>query len=125
MANPVILIIEDDPLLTKMYRTKFEMEGYDVIVAEDGQIGIDELTKQVPDFIVLDLMMPRVSGIEVLERLKVSPVFKDIPVMVLTNMTRDEERQRAVELGAVEFVLKADFTPTQVVEKIKGYLSVN
>lgn len=116
-----ILIIEDDPLLTKMYRTKLESEGFEVNVAHDGIEGLAE-AKNGADLIILDIMMPQLSGIDLLEKLRKTPKGKKIPVIVLTNLASEEEENKARSLEVKEFLVKADQTPTDLVEKIKKYV---
>ncbi len=122
-TNPrIILLIEDDPLLVKMYSTKFIMEGFKVLSALDGETGLKMAVENNIDFIILDLMMPRLSGLQVLEKLRQNPNKIDIPVIVLTNLARQEDNDKAMELGAKEYLVKANLTPTQVVEKVNLYL---
>jgi len=117
-----VLIVEDDPLIVKMYNAKFLHEGFTVLTAEDGMTGLELALKEVPDFMVLDIMMPRLSGIDLLEKLRTDTNGKNIPVLVLTNLSEKDEQQRALELGAKEYLLKANLTPGEVVMKIKKYL---
>jgi len=121
-AKPIILIIEDDPLLVKMYQTKLFLEGFQVKTAEDGQTGLKMALEEKVDFILLDIMMPKLSGIDLLEALRKNPKGKNIPVIVMTNLIDQEKYQKAKELGVKEFLVKANLTPKQVVTKIKQYL---
>lgn len=118
-----VLIVEDDPLIVKMYNAKFLHEGFSVVTAEDGLTGLNLALKEVPDFIVLDIMMPQLSGIDLLEKLRADSKGKNIPVIVLTNLSEKDEEERALTLGAKEYLLKANLTPGEVVTKIKQYLS--
>lgn len=122
-----ILLVEDDPLMIKMYKKKFEFEGFHVDVAENGEEGLGMLKRgQKPDVILLDVMMPGLSGFEVLERMKKENGLKPIPTYLLTNLTgSDEERRRAKALGAVDYLVKSDFTPQQLVEKLKEAVHSN
>lgn len=120
--KPLILLIEDDSLLIKMYKTKFVSEGFEVLVAEEGESGLKMALENPVSFIILDVMMPKLSGIEVLENLRQNPKGKAIPVIVLSNLDREEKAKKALSLGAKEFLVKANFTPTQVVEKVRKYL---
>jgi two-component system, OmpR family, phosphate regulon response regulator PhoB len=117
-----ILIVEDDALLVKMYKTKFENEGYEVIVAGDGEQGLVYIKQYLPDFIILDFMMPKLSGMGLLEQLALDPQSKNIPVMMLSNMSNPLEIENAKRLGAKEFLIKANYTPGQIVEIVKKYL---
>jgi len=121
--KPLILLIEDDSLLIKMYKTKFTAEGFEVIVAEEGESGLKMALENPVNFIILDIMMPKLSGLEVLETLRQHPKGKTIPVIVLSNLDQEEKAQKALQLGAKEFLVKANFTPAQIVEKVRKYLT--
>ncbi len=122
-AKHKILIVEDDPLLTKMYTTKFITEGFDVDSAADGEEGLAKATQIQPNFIVLDVMMPKLSGIDMLSRLRATEAGKNIPVIVLSNLSQEEEAKKALSLGAKEYLIKANFTPSEVVTKVRMYLT--
>ena len=117
-----VLLIEDDQLLIKMYSTKFESEGFIVLRAEDGQKGLDVAMEKIPDIILLDMMMPKLSGDEVLKQLKASEKTKDIPVIVFSNLSQEDEAKDVLALGAKEYLVKANLTPAEVVGKVKQYL---
>jgi len=119
----VLLIIEDDPLIVKIYSTRLKADGYDVYSAENGEDGIVLIREKKPDVIVLDVMMPRVDGFGVLEAIASQEDTKNIPVLVYSNLASEEEIARAKAMGAREFVVKADISPTEMVTKIKGYLT--
>src|SRR3989304_1240459 len=120
-----ILIIEDDPLLSKMYKTKFSSEGFGVETGEDGEIVLKIALEGKPDFIILDIMMPNLSGIEFLSRLRQTPVGADVPVIVLSNLSEKKEMEEARRLGVKEYLIKSSLTPKDIVEKVRGYLSPN
>ncbi|MGD8744245.1 MAG: response regulator [Candidatus Woesebacteria bacterium] len=117
-----LLLIEDDVMLVNMYKAKFVNEGYEIESATDGKNGLALVPQVNPDLVILDLMLPRLSGIEVLEELKKDEKLKNIPVVVLTNLSEEKETQKALELGADGYLVKADLTPSQLVEKIKEYI---
>ena len=117
-----VLIIEDDPMLVKMYQTKFGSEGFTVSTAQDGEAGLKLALQEVPNLVVLDLMMPKLPGISVLKELRSNPQTKNVPVIVLSNLSHEDEMKEAMELGAKEYLVKANFTPGQVIEKAKKYL---
>lgn len=121
-ARPLLLLIEDDPLIDKMYTAKFTREGFSVLVAKDGVEGLKLALEKKPDFIILDIMMPRLSGTDLLEKLRADVKGKDIPVIILTNLSEKEEEERARNLGVEEYLLKANITPSNIVAKIKNYL---
>jgi len=118
----VILIVEDDPVLLKMYTEKFTFEGFKVLNAKDGEEALDVSLKNQVDIILLDIMLPRMSGTDFLEHLRQNAKGVNIPVVALTNLAEEEERQRALKLGVKEYLVKAMQTPEQVVEKVKKYL---
>jgi len=121
--KPVVLLVEDDLLLVKMYQSKFSMEGFDFITAQDGEAGLAAILEKKPNFVILDVMMPKLSGLDVLAKMRANPTTSKIPVLMLTNLTQEAEAKRAVELGAKEYLIKAELTPKEVVEKVKEYLS--
>jgi len=118
----LILVVEDDPLLVKMYRTKFASEGFSVLSADDGMKGLKLALEKMPVAIVLDIMMPKLSGMDMLQRLRADERGKDIVVIVLSNLSSEEESKRAHDLGVKEYLLKANYTPKEVVDKVKQYL---
>jgi CheY-like chemotaxis protein len=117
-----IAIIEDDQAISQMYRFKFEAEGYRVETAENGKLGLELAEKMKPDIILLDLMMPEMTGDDMLEKLRNSPWGKDIKVIILTNMGEQEIPDKVKQLGVSDVILKADMTPRQVAELVKKYL---
>jgi DNA-binding response OmpR family regulator len=118
-----ILLIEDDSLFVKMYQKKLAHEGMQLEAAYDGEEGVEKVKSEKPDLIILDLMLPKMAGSEVLRRIKEDSETSSIPVVVLTNLgTTEEEVSRCVELGVKETLLKTDVTPDQVVAIIRKYL---
>ncbi len=117
-----IAIIEDDQVISQMYRIKFESEGFTVETAENGKLGLQLIEDMKPDIILLDLMMPEMSGDEMLVQLRKQP-WGNIPVIILTNVGEQEIPENAKQLGVKKFILKADMTPKQVVDLVKTELS--
>lgn len=117
-----ILLIEDEEMLANMYEVKFQNEGFDLTKALDGADGLEKAKAIKPDFILLDIIMPKMDGFSVLKTLKEDPITKDIPVMLLTNLGQDEDIQRGKQLGAVGYLVKANITPSEVVEEVKKKL---
>jgi len=117
-----ILLVEDDNFLVEMYTTKFELEGFEVISAEDGQKGLDMVKRESPDIILLDILMPKMDGFAVLDALKKDKTTADIPVILLTNLGQKDDVKKGFEKGAVGYLIKAHFMPSEVVEKIKKIL---
>lgn len=123
MAEKIkILLVEDDTFLVEMYTTKFELEGFSVISAEDGQKGLDLAKKEKPNIILLDILMPKMDGFAVLDSLKKDKDLADIPVVLLTNLGQKDDVKKGFEKGAVGYLIKAHFMPSEVVEKIKKIL---
>ncbi len=119
----IILLVEDDPLLIKMYSTKFSLDGFELIVAQDGMEGLKKAQENKIDFIVMDVMMPKLSGIDLFFKLKELNV--NVPTLFLTNLSQPEEEKKVLEAGAKEYLLKANLTPHEIVTKIKGYLGIS
>ena len=120
-----VLIIEDDPLIVKIYTTRLTADGYEVLSAENGEDGLKLIEQDGINLIVLDLMMPRVDGFGLLEKIRSTEKTKNIPVLVYSNLAQEEEVNRAKSLGATEFIVKANISPTEMVNKIKSYLIKN
>lgn len=118
----LVLIIEDDSYISEMYKIKLESEDFEVIVAKDGIVGIKTLEKQKPDIVLLDVVMPKVDGFSVLKTIKKNPELKEIPIVLLTNLSQKENVERGFELGANSYIIKAHFTPSEVVAKVKDIL---
>ena len=118
-----ILLIEDDPLLLNMYAAKFELENFNVVTAEDGEKGLKLATSISPDIILLDILLPKINGFEVLKLLKENEEVKNIPVILLTNLSQKDEVKQGLSLGAEDYLIKAHFMPSEVVEKIKKIIN--
>jgi len=117
-----ILIVEDEETISSMYEASMGKAGFKVVLAKDGEEGLKAATESKPNLILLDIMMPKMDGFAVLEKLKSDDNTKNIPVVMLTNLGQSEDKEKGKKLGAVDYWVKADFTPSQVNEKIKQYL---
>lgn len=117
-----ILIVEDDFFLLEIYAHKFANAHFDIITARDGEEALTLIKKEKPDVILLDLMLPKVDGIEVLRILKKDSASSSIPVVVLTNRGEREIIEKAASLGAKAYITKITYTPTEVVSKVKAVL---
>jgi DNA-binding response OmpR family regulator len=117
-----IAIIEDDVAIAQMYRFKFEAEGYQVETAENGRLGLELAEHMKPDMILLDLMMPEMTGDEMLAAMRKTDWGKDIKVVVLTNRGEQEIPETVKQLNVTAVILKADMTPRQVAELVKQHL---
>ncbi len=118
-----IAIIEDDQAISQMYRFKFEAEGYSVQTAENGKLGLELSENMKPDIILLDLMMPEMTGEQMLTAMRKTPWGKDIKVIILTNMGEQEIPEAIKHLNVSGVILKADMTPRQVAELVKKQLA--
>lgn len=119
MAAKRILVVEDTELLRRMYRDRLVQDGYDVVDAPDGLAALSIIRNEHFDLILLDLIMPRMGGIQVLEAVKQDPRTQAIPVVVLTNLGEEDTIERAVSLGAVDYLIKNETRPADVAEKVK------
>ena len=120
--KPKILIIEDDQRINKVYMAKLSVEGITVMTALDGEEGLRKIYSEKPDLILLDLMLPRKSGFDILKEIKADPKVKDIPVIILSNLAQEKEIEQGLALGAVDYLVKTDYSIQQVMEKIKKAL---
>lgn len=120
-----IAIIEDDPVISQMYRMKFEADGFDVQLANDGKKGVALVENFQPDMILLDLQMPEMSGDEVLAKIRGSSWGKEVPVIILTNLGEEEAPKTIRSLGIHSYIVKAELTPRQVVQRVKDALGAS
>ncbi|MEX0877645.1 MAG: response regulator [Candidatus Spechtbacterales bacterium] len=118
-----ILLVEDDPFLSEIYITKFEESGYVVEVADDGEKGLQKLKESKPDLALLDIILPKMTGLEILEQMQKDESLKRIPVIVLSNMGSDEDTNKAIELGAAGYLIKSQYTPSEVVAKVEEVIN--
>ncbi|MCG2689734.1 response regulator [Candidatus Parcubacteria bacterium] len=117
-----ILFIEDESALQKSMGDSLRREGWEVLSALNGEIGLRQAKTENPDLILLDLILPKMDGFEVFRELKKNKETADIPVIVLTNLEQMEDVEKALELGAKTYLVKANYTLSEVVEKIKDIL---
>lgn len=114
-----ILIIEDDSFLVSMYTAKFEMADFAVLSAGDGESGLKIALKEKPDVILLDIVLPKMDGFEVLKAIRANQATTATPVILLTNLSQKSEVEKGLAMGADDYLIKAHFMPSEVVEKIK------
>lgn len=117
--KPTILLIEDDTFLIGMYVAKLQLEQFDTLVATDGDQGLALAKQNIPDCVLLDIVLPKMDGFLVLEELKRDPTTRDIPVILLTNLGQRKDIERGIALGAADYLIKAHFMPSEVVARIK------
>jgi len=120
--SPKILIIEDDQRINKVYTAKLLIEGIEVSTALDGEEGLRRIYDEKPDLILLDLMLPKKSGFEILKEIKKDEKIKDIPVLILSNLAQEKEIEEGLALGAQDYLVKTNYSIQQVMEKIKKAL---
>lgn len=120
-----ILLVEDDIFLANIYKTKFTMEGFEVIHADNGESAIVEANRKKPDIILLDILLPKKDGFAVLTELKKeNSEVKDISVILLTNLGQKDDVEKGLEMGAEDYLIKAHFKPSEVVEKVRKILKI-
>lgn len=118
-----ILLAEDDKYICRAYKDGLERAGFQVLVASDGVEAMQKVRSEKPDLILLDLIMPVKNGFEMLEELKKDPAFKRIPVIILSNLGQDSDREKGKSLGAVDYLVKSDFSMKEVIRKVREHLT--
>lgn len=119
-----IAIIEDDAVINQMYRMKFEADGFEVEVADNGKTGVALAESYLPDIILLDMQMPEMNGVEALQHIRSKDWGKNIPVIILTNLGVEESPKELKDLGIHSYIVKAELTPSQVVSRVKEALGI-
>lgn len=122
MEKKNILIVEDDNFVAEVYLAKLTEMGYVATLAQNGEEGLAELAKNKIDLILLDILMPIMNGMEMLEEMKKHEEWKNIPVILLTNVGERESIQKVREMGVKNYLIKSHFTPAEVIEKIESVL---
>ncbi|MBU3942530.1 response regulator [Patescibacteria group bacterium] len=117
-----ILVVEDDKFLRELISQKLSREGYTVIEAVDGEKGIESIKENVPDMVLLDLILPGIDGFEVLAKMKSDPILANIPVIILSNLGQKDDIEKGMEMGANDYLIKAHFTPGEIIEKIQSII---
>jgi len=117
-----ILIVEDEEVMINLLERKLSQEGYKVETARDGEEGLGKMKKDKPDLVLLDIIMPRKGGFEVMEEMQKDKQLKDIPVIVISNSGQPVELDKAKELGAQDWLIKTEFDPQEVIEKVKNQI---
>ncbi len=122
-----LFIAEDDPLMSRMYERAFRLGGHDLSMAGDGEEAFASLEKMDPKpaVILLDVMMPKMSGFDVLRKVKGDEALKKIPVILLTNLAGQQDAEKGLELGAVLYLVKSEYNPKQVVEKVEEIIKAS
>lgn len=120
-----LLIVEDDPLMARMYQKIFTFEKYTVVTAANGEEGLEAARKNKPTLMLLDIMMPKMNGLQVLEKLKLDPETKGIPVVMLTNLAGEKDAENALMKGAVKYIVKSEFEPKQIVNMVNEIIAAH
>lgn len=118
-----VLVVDDEASIREIYKKEFVDNGFDVILAADGEEGLLKAGEKTPQLILLDIMLPKMSGIDVLKSLKKNPLTKDTPVLLLTNLGEETIIKEGFTLGADGYLLKVSYTPAQVVEECRKFLA--
>lgn len=118
-----ILLIEDDPFISEIYLTSLKKEGYELSLATDGKSGLEMAKEIKPDLILLDLLLPKMNGFEVLKEIRKEKFLKNTPVIILTNYGTEDVNEEAKKLEVLDVFLKVELTPQELIAKIKEYLS--
>lgn len=125
MNNTKVLIIDDDPFILDMYVLKFKESGFNIETAHDGKDGLKQIDSYHPDIILLDVVMPAMDGFDVLQELKKKAMSPQPKVILLTNLGQKEDVDRGMQLGADDYIIKAHFTPSEVVDKVRKSLNLS
>jgi CheY-like chemotaxis protein len=121
--HKVLLVVEDDPLMSRMYQKIFTFEKYEVETAADGEEALLKVQQFKPTVILLDVMMPKMNGLEVLERLKANSDTKSIPVIMLTNLAGQQDAETALSKGAVKYIIKSEHEPKEVADMVNEVIA--
>lgn len=117
-----ILLIEDDPFLIDIYQTKLKEKKFEVFLAENGREAFEILKEKRPNLILLDIVLPYIDGWEILKKIKKNPKFKDTKVVIISNLSQKQEIEKGLKLGAEKYLIKAHYTPSEVIEEIEKIL---
>ena len=120
-----ILLVEDDPFLSSLLKNRLQKEGFEIILVRDGDEALNSLNNFAPNLILLDIILPKKSGFEVMEEVKKNPQFKNqtTPIIIISNLGQPEDIDRGRKLGAVEYFIKAKISIDELIEKIKSFIS--
>jgi two-component system alkaline phosphatase synthesis response regulator PhoP len=120
-----IIVIDDDFSIRQLYSTKLSQEPrLKVLMAVDGQAGLKLIQEQKPDIVLLDIMMPHKDGFDVLEKVKKDKELKNIPIILLTNLANQEDKKQSLKLGATDYLVKVEHTPSEVLKRVKALLKI-
>ena len=120
-----ILVVDDDPFILDMYVIKFKEQGFQIDTATDGKMALDRIEAGKPDIVLLDVVMPKMDGFDVIKKIQESKTPRTYKILFLTNFGQKEDVERGMQLGADGYIIKAHFTPSEVVAKVKELLSIS
>lgn len=124
MKKMRIVLAEDDTILSKVIIEELKGAGYDVTHVKDGEDAVSTVTKKMPDLALFDVLMPKMTGMEALEELKGNPITKDVPVIMLTMLSSDDDIKKALKLGASDYIVKSQHAVGEIVEKVNEFFGV-
>lgn len=120
----VILLIEDDAFLVEFYENAFRLQDIEILVARDGEQGLKEIREQKPDFVILDILMPKIDGLTMLKQVREDDELKNTPVMIVSNWNIPEYKKIAENLGVVDYILKIEADPMEIVKRVVNFLGL-
>jgi len=123
-ARKKILLVEDDEVLASVYRTRLEMEDFEVMEVHDGEQALTAALRYRPDLMILDAMMPKISGFDVLDILRNTPETMNLQIIMLTALSQESDRERAEKLGVDEYLVKSQVMISDVIEKVREHLGI-
>lgn len=118
-----VLVVEDDKFLRELINRKLQSENFETVLAVDGEVALVLIEKEMPDIVLLDLILPGINGFEVLAKIKESEKTKNIPVVILSNLGQKDDIDKGMNLGATDYLVKAHFTPSEIIEKTNQILA--
>ena len=122
--NTKILIVDDDPFILDMYIIKFKEQGFQIDTATDGKMALEKIQTNNPDIVLLDVVMPKMDGFDVIKKIQENKIPRTFKILFLTNFGQKEDVERGMQLGADGYIIKAHFTPSEVVAKVKEVLKI-
>ena len=122
VSKILLLLVEDEEAIAQMYSDRFKLAGFDVDVAHEGEEAVSKMISGHPNIVLMDILMPGLSGTEAVERAKANPATRGIPIVMLTNYPESVDLKNALKLGAADYIIKSESDPGQVVEKIQRIL---
>ena len=124
-VKPIILIVEDKAFLLRALKHRLQRNGFEILEARDGVEVMKIMKAKKPDLVLLDLIMPKKNGFDTLREIKKSKKFNQIPIIILSNLGQEDDIQKCLEMGAVDYLIKSDFSLTDILAKIKLHLNKN